>query len=201
MVFRYATLIFLTLGPIFGALTPDFGAPTPHLGPGGPGGPFGAQKGGLKNITLWRDWSPTRFSQIFCEGNGLYGTQEPFGWANFPPNPSREGCYKDFPRTRKFQGAAWAPWWVAYCPFVGLWPIAGVRAQKESANQEVNIQWSCSMAVSRRLSTAGSYVCHVTYFGVSYLKSRFGSKLVSCSGAHVYSKANMSWRLMACHRC
>ena len=116
MVFQYATLICLTPDPIFGALTP-------HLGPGRARGPLGAKKGGLKNITLWRDWFPMRFPGIFQEGNGLHGTQEPFGCTNFPPNPPREGFYRDFPRTRKFQGAPWAPGWVAYCPFVGHWPM------------------------------------------------------------------------------
>ena len=116
MVFDSPTLTFLTPDPIFGA-------PNPRGRPWEARGPFWAQKGGPKNITLWRDWSPTRFPQIFCEGNGLYGTQEPFGCTNFPPNPPREGFYRDFPQTRKFQGGPWAPGWVAYCPFVGHWPI------------------------------------------------------------------------------
>ena len=77
------------------------------------------QKGGPKNITLWRDWFPTRIPRIFCEGNGLYGTQEPFGWTNFPPNPPRKLFYRDFPQIRKTLGPPWAPWWAAHCPFVG----------------------------------------------------------------------------------
>ena len=119
MVFHSLTLIFLTLEPIFGAPTPHFGAPGPQLGPGRPWAPFGAQKGGLKNITLWRDWSPTRFPRIFCEGNGLYGTQEAFGWTNFPPNPPRKLFYRDFPQIRKILGPPLAPCGPAYCPFVG----------------------------------------------------------------------------------
>ena len=67
-----------------------------------------------------------RFPGILCEGNGVYGTQEPFGCGHFLPNPPRERFYWDFPQTRKSQGAPWAPGWVAYCPFVSLWPIAGV---------------------------------------------------------------------------
>ena len=105
VVFQYATLIFLTPEPIFGA-------PGPQLGPGRPWALFGTQKGGLKNITLWRDWSPTRFPWIFCEGKGLYGTQEPFGCTNFSLNPLRERFYKDFTQTRKSQGGPWAPGWV-----------------------------------------------------------------------------------------
>ena len=116
MVFQYATLIFSTLDPIFGA-------PGPGLGPRRPSPPFGAQNGGLKNMILWRVWSPTRFDRIFQEGNGFHGTQEPFGCANFPPNPSREGFYTDFAQIRKSQGPPWPSMVPAYCPFVGQWPI------------------------------------------------------------------------------
>ena len=35
----------------------------------------------------------------------------------------REGFYKDFPQIRKASGPPWAHGWVAYCPFVGHWPI------------------------------------------------------------------------------
>ena len=66
------------------------------------------------------------FPVIFCEGNGFYPTQEPFGCTNFPPNPPSEWFYRDFPRTQKFQGGPWAPGWVAYSPFVGPCAIAGV---------------------------------------------------------------------------
>ena len=119
MVFQRATLVFLTLDHIFGA-------PGQGLGPRGPEGPFWAQNGGPENMILRRDRSPTRFDGIFQEGNGFYPTQEPFGCTNFPQDPPREGFYKDFPQTRKFQAAPRAPGWVAYCPFVGLWQIAGV---------------------------------------------------------------------------
>ena len=100
MVFQPATLIFSTLDPIFGA-------PGPGLGPRRPGPPFGAKNGGLKNMILWRVWSPTRFDRIFQEGNGFHGTQEPFGCTNFPPNPPRERFYRDFAQTRKSQGPPW----------------------------------------------------------------------------------------------
>ena len=112
MVFQPATLIFLTLDPIFGA-------PGQGLGPRRPRGPFRAQKGGPENMILWRDWSPTRFTGICCEGNGFYGTQEPFGCARFPPNTSRQGFYRDFPQTRKFQG--FGP--LGGLPIVPLWAI------------------------------------------------------------------------------
>ena len=78
MIFRYATLIFLT---------PDliFGDPDPRSGSWTGWGPLGAKKGGPKNITLWRDWSPIRFPRIFEEGNGFYPTQV----YQFPPKPSQ----------------------------------------------------------------------------------------------------------------
>ena len=97
MVVDSLTLIFLTPDPIFGA-------PNPRGRPWEAWGPFGAQKGGPKNITLWRDWSPTRFPGIFQEGKGFYGTQDPFGCTNFPPNPPRGRLYRDFPQIRKKLG-------------------------------------------------------------------------------------------------
>ena len=88
MFFRYAFLIFLTPEPIFGARTPHLGALTPHLGPGRPGGPFGAQKGAPKNITMWRELVPHQFPPKPSQGKVLQG---------FPPNP-------------KIQGASLGPW-------------------------------------------------------------------------------------------
>ena len=111
MVFRPATLIFLTPGPIFGALGQG-------LGPRRPGGPFWAQNGGPKNATLWRDWSPMTFPRICCEGNGLYGTQEPFGCTNFPPIPPRGRFYWIFPKSENPQGT---PGPLGGLPIVPLW--------------------------------------------------------------------------------
>ena len=116
MAFDSLTLIFLTPDPIFGALTP-------HLGPGRARGPLGAENGGPKNMILWKDWSPMRFPGICCEGNGLCGTQEPFGCTNFPPIPPRGGFYKDFPQIRKSSGPPWAPGWVARWPLKAWWTI------------------------------------------------------------------------------
>merc|ERR1712023_141392 len=89
---------------------------------------------GLKNMILWRVWSPTRVDRIFQEGNGFHGTQEPFGCANFPPNPPRERFYRDFAQPRKCQGAPWPsmvpcvvnPWYLG-CPWVG--PLGPLWAQ------------------------------------------------------------------------
>ena len=101
MVFQPATLICSTPEPILGA---------PGLGVGleRPWPLFWAHNGGPRNMILWRDWSPTRFPWIFCEGNGLYGTQEPFGCTNFPPNPPSETLYKEFLQTQKILGPTWA---------------------------------------------------------------------------------------------
>ena len=113
MFFDSSTLIFLT---------PDliFGAPNPRARPWEAQGPFWAQKGGPKNITLWRDRSPTRFPRIFGEGNGFHGIQEPFGCTNFPPIPPREGFYRDFPQIRKSLGP---PGPLGGLPIVPLWAI------------------------------------------------------------------------------
>ena len=97
MAFRTATLIFLTPDFILGATNPGSGSWKALA-------PLGAKKGDPKTVILWRDWSPTRFPQIFCEGNGLYGTQEPSGCTNFPPIPPRGRFYKDFPQTRRSPG-------------------------------------------------------------------------------------------------
>ena len=99
MVFRHATLVFSTPGTIFGP--PDL-----DLGPGWPGPPFLGKKGGPENMTLWKKWSLVRFEGDLCEGIGLYGIQEAFGQAHFPPNPTRKSFYKDFPISRK---SPWAP--------------------------------------------------------------------------------------------
>ena len=98
--------------------------------PEGPGALFGSKKGPEKHITLWRDRSPTRFPRIFHEGNVLYGTQEPFGCTDFPPNPPKGGFYRGFSQIRKPLGPP-GPLWglpIALCgaclltqgPIVGL---------------------------------------------------------------------------------
>ena len=102
MVFQYATLVFSSPGTILGTPDPKFG---PRLGQG----PFSAQNGTRKNMILW-NWSPTGFHRDLCEGNGLYGAQEAFGQAHFPPNPTRTFrigiCH--FPKQK--------PWWIPYWP-------------------------------------------------------------------------------------
>ena len=52
--------------------------------------------------------------------NGLYGTQEAFGQAGFPPNPTRKWFYRDFPNFGKIGDGPLAPLYIPYWPFVGL---------------------------------------------------------------------------------
>ena len=55
------------------------------------GGPLsGSQKGSRKHDFV-EGWVPTRFPRIFREGNGFYGTQEPFGCTNYCLNPPGAG--------------------------------------------------------------------------------------------------------------
>ena len=120
MVFQPATLIFSTLDSIFGG-------PGPGLGPRRPGPPLEIKNGGLENMFLWRDWSPTRFDRIFQEGNGFHGTQEPFGCANFPPKPSQGRVLQGFGPTPKIPGGPLALHGACLLPFVGPWPILPLR--------------------------------------------------------------------------
>ena len=86
MVFRYAILIFSTTETIFG--TPD-----PNLDPTGfrlGQGPFLAKNGARKKMVFHKKSFPKGFHGDPCRGNGLYGTQEAFGQASFPPNPTRK---------------------------------------------------------------------------------------------------------------
>ena len=78
---------------------PNFGIfnPQVHFGTPGSGfgfrlgwGPFLDKKGAPENMILWRKWSPMGFEGDLCEGFGLYGTQEAFGQARFPPNPLKK---------------------------------------------------------------------------------------------------------------
>ena len=101
LVFQYATLVFSTPGTISGTPDRKFGA---RLG----WGPFWHKHGRQKNMTLWKKWSPMRFRGDLCEGNGLYGTQEAFGQAHFPPNPTRKSMY-GFSPFPKETGPPWAP--------------------------------------------------------------------------------------------
>ena len=116
MVFQCATLVCSTPGIIFGTLDSKFG---PRLG----WGPFFGKKGGLENMNLWRNWFPMGFGGNLCEGIGLYGAQEAFGQAHFPPNPARKSFYRDFPISRKIPGPPWAPGGSPIGPLKELLPI------------------------------------------------------------------------------
>ena len=81
-------------------------------------GPFWAKNDPRKNMILCWKWSPMGFEGDLCEGNGLYGTQEAFGQARFPPNPLTKWFYRDFPISRK---NPWAPWPSMVIPSAPLW--------------------------------------------------------------------------------
>ena len=83
MVFQYASLVFSTPRSKSGPQDLD-------LGSGWPGDLSEAKKGGLENMNLLRKWDLMGFGGNLCEGNGLYGTQEAFGQARFPPNPLKK---------------------------------------------------------------------------------------------------------------
>ena len=68
-------------------------------------GPFLLNKGGPENTILWRTWSPMGLEGDLCEGIGLYGVQEAFGQARFPPNPPKKLFYMDFPHSRRLVGS------------------------------------------------------------------------------------------------
>ena len=75
-------------------------------------GTFGGQKWGLaKRRLLWNKWFRVGFHGDLCEGNGLYGVKEAFRQANFPQNPARKICYRDFPIAwNKIPRPPWSLW-------------------------------------------------------------------------------------------
>ena len=60
------------------------------------------------------------FEGDLCEGIGLYGTQEAFGRAHFPPKPTRKWFPKDFPNFGKIGEGPPGPLCISYWPFEGL---------------------------------------------------------------------------------
>ena len=56
----------------------------------------------------------------FPDPNGLYGTQEAFGRAHFPSNPTRKWFPKDFPNFGKIGEGPPGPLCISYWPFEGL---------------------------------------------------------------------------------
>ena len=65
--------------------------------------------------------------------NGLYGTQEAFGKASFPPNPFKKWFPSTFPYFGKFWGGSpWPPVYLlwALCGPIGAYsPCLGSRAR------------------------------------------------------------------------
>ena len=58
-----------------------------EIGPGLGQGGFGTQNRGPKNMILLGNGFQIGDYGISRDQNGLYGTQEAFGKASFPPNP------------------------------------------------------------------------------------------------------------------
>ena len=94
MVFRRASFVCSCPGAAFGARDlllgprdPNFGPGISQLGPGWPGEVFGPKMGPKKARFCEGMVSKIENMGFFCDHNGLYGTQEAFGQASFPPNP------------------------------------------------------------------------------------------------------------------
>ena len=60
-------------------------------------------------MVLWRNGFENGDEGISPDPNGLYGTQEAFGRARFPPNPTRKWFPKDFPNFEKLGRVPLAP--------------------------------------------------------------------------------------------
>ena len=119
MVFRSATLISLTLEPIFGA-------PGQGLGPWRPGGPFWAQNGGPKNMILWRDRSPTRFPGFFKRGMVSMVPRNPLGVPISPKTLPGRGFTGISPNP-KIPGGPLGP--LVGCLFALCGPVAYCRGR------------------------------------------------------------------------
>ena len=89
--------IFLVVGPGDPFLDPRTKIWTQDLkiGPGLARGGFWIQNAGWKNMVLRGNYFENGDYGISRDQNGLYGTQEAFGKASFPPNPFK----KLFPST------------------------------------------------------------------------------------------------------
>ena len=90
MVFRCACFWFWVPGSHFWTPDPKFGPGISKLGPGWPGEVFGPKNGGPKNMVLFGNGFEMGDCGISHDPNGLYGTQEAFGRAGLPQNPTRK---------------------------------------------------------------------------------------------------------------
>ena len=79
----------------------------------------GAQKRGPKNMVLPRNGFQIGDYGISRDPNGLYGTQEAFGKASFPPNPFKKWFPPTFPDFREFGEGPPVP------PVYLLWALCG----------------------------------------------------------------------------
>ena len=83
---------------------PHFWSPNPTSWPRKARGPFGAQKGDPKNITLWRVWSSTRFPWFVLRGEWFVWYPGTFWVYQFPPEPSQKMVLQGFSPNLKIPG-------------------------------------------------------------------------------------------------
>ena len=83
-------------------------------------GGFGGKNGGWTNTVLWRNGFEIGDGGVSRDQNGLYGTQEAFGKASFPPNPSKTCFSRLSPILGNLGRVPLAPLCISYGPFVGL---------------------------------------------------------------------------------
>ena len=83
-------------------------------------GGFWSKHGGWKNMVLRGNGFEIGDYGIPRDQNGLYGTQEAFGKASFPPTPFKKWFPSTFPNLGKFGEGPPGPLCISYGPFVGL---------------------------------------------------------------------------------
>ena len=97
MVFRPASSFFFCPGDPFLDLGTKIWTRDLEIGPGLARGGFWNKHGGPKNMVLRGDGLQIGDYGISRDPNGLYGTQEAFGRAGLPQNPTRKLFLGDFP--------------------------------------------------------------------------------------------------------
>ena len=118
--------IFLVLGP--GDFLLDLGTKTwtwdLEIGPGLARGGFWTKNGDWENMVLWRNGFENGDYGISRDQNGLYGTQEAFGKASFPPNPLTNGFPRLFPILGDLGKVPWPP---CISPMGPLWAYIPIQ--------------------------------------------------------------------------
>ena len=103
MVFQYATLICVTLEPIFGA-------PNPTSWPRKAQGPFWGLKTGPKQFNFVEGLVPHEVSQDFLRGEWFVWYPGTLWVYQFPPKPSQGKVLQGFSPNPKIQGPPLGPW-------------------------------------------------------------------------------------------